>query len=252
VSVTPSFQSRRQEAVDAMTSLIQAFPMAAPYALDVLTKNMDWPGARELAERFHHLVPPDAREDGPEQIPPQAQQQMQQMQQMLQLAQQRLQQLQHVIETKQTEQQGQATIRQLELASNERLANLKHQSDLQKIDEKGNSEARLKVLEARLNELSSQNDRLHQRQMAWDSQAIDASRPPEPTPITLPPVSSVKEMINYKDAPPDVRRQIERQAGLVPSQQGDLETAALAAKSLPKLLPKVAPPQNARPDLNPA
>ena len=47
VSVTPSFQSRRAESVEAMTQLIQAFPLAAPYALDVITKNMDWPGARE-------------------------------------------------------------------------------------------------------------------------------------------------------------------------------------------------------------
>jgi hypothetical protein len=40
--------------------------------------------------------------------------------------------------------------------------------------------------------------------------------------------------LNYKDAPPDIRRQIESQAGLEPSRMGALELAERRAKAAPK------------------
>ena len=223
VSVTPSFQSRRQESVDAMTKLLQAFPLAAPYALDVLTKNMDWPGARELAERFKHLVPPEARDDdGQQDIPPEVRQQMAQMQQQLEMANQALEEQQRIIDTKRTEQEGLAKIRQMELESNERLAQMKAQTELAKIDEKGKVEAQLQLLEAKLEELAQRAEHLHERKMQLEA-------PPEAAPAA-PQQRQVSESLNYKDAPPDVRRQIEAQAGLSPSRMGDLEVADKAAE----------------------
>jgi tetratricopeptide (TPR) repeat protein len=230
-SVTPSFQSRRAEAVEAMTQLLQAFPLAAPYALDVIAKNMDWPGARELSERFKHLVPPEAREDA-ENIPPQAKQQIEQMKQQLDEATQQLQQMQQVIETKATEQRGLAEIRKLELASNERLAQAKAELEIVKIKEKAMAEAALAKLESQLEHFAQQAEFLHERRMQLEA-------PPEvsagPAPREQKPVS---ESLNYKDAPPDVRRQIEMQAGLAPSRMGALELAERAAKATPKPTPQ--------------
>jgi len=233
VSVTPSFQSRRQESVEAMTQLIQAFPLAAPYALDVLTKNMDWPGARELSERFKHLVPPEAREpeDGSKPLPPEVQQQIGQMQQALQVAQQQLQEQQKIIDTKATEQAGQAKIRQMELDSNERLAKMKADLELAKIEEKSRAEASLKLLEAKLQELENQQAFLHERRLQLDAPLPVREGKAQPQP------KQVSESLNYKDAPPDVRRQIEAQAGLVPSQHGDLEVQAMAQEAKPKPAP---------------
>jgi hypothetical protein len=236
VSVTPSFQSRREEAVSAMTSLIQSFPMAAPYALDVITKNMDWPGARELSERFKYLVPPEARDQNSP-IPPQAQQQIGQMKQALQQAQQVIQQLQQKIDTKQVEQQGQAQIRQMELQSNERLAGMKQQMEMQKVQAKTQGEAQLKLLDARVQALAAAHQHLHERQMQVNDAALTPPElPPEPKAMAhqLRPVT---ETLNYKDAPPDVRRQIEQQAGLTPSSMSQEETAIMQAKAKPKPAP---------------
>jgi len=229
VSVTPSFQSRRAESVEAMTQLIQAFPLAAPYALDVLTKNMDWPGARELSERFKHLVPPEARDDeGQPDIPPEVSMQMQQMQQELQLAQQQLQEQQQTIEAKQIEQEGLQKIRKMELESNERLAEIKQDMELAKISEKAKADRLLQLLEAKLDEMSQQAEFLHERRMQIEA-------PPEPQKVTAAPQQrQVSESLNYKDAPPDIRRQIEHQAGLQPSKMGALELAERKAAAQPK------------------
>lgn len=229
VSVTPSFQSRRAESVEAMTQLIQAFPLAAPYALDVLTKNMDWPGARELSERFKHLVPPEARDDEDQQeIPPQVKQQLQQMQEQLQMATQHIDDLQKVIDTKATEQEGLAKIRQMELQSNERLAQMKADLELQKIEEKAKAEASLRLLEGKLDQLGQQAEFLHERKMQLEA-------PPPPQKATpAPQQRQVSESLNYKDAPPDVRRQIEVQAGLTPSRFTGLEIAEKKAAAQPK------------------
>jgi hypothetical protein len=227
VSVTPSFQSRRAESVEAMTALLQAYPLAAPYALDVLTKNMDWPGARELSERFKHLVPPEARDDEDGQdIPPEVKQQMQQMQQQLEMAGQALEEQQKIIDTKATEQEGLAKIRQLELQSNERLAQMKADLEIAKIEEKAKAEAALAMLGAKLEQLSQQAEFLHERKMQIEA-------PPD-APQAAAPEKDVADTVNYKDAPPDVRRELEERAGLQPSRMGSLELAERRAKAMPK------------------
>lgn len=227
VSTTPSFQSRRAESVEAMTQLIQAFPLAAPYALDVITKNMDWPGARELSERFKHLVPPEARDDQDKKaIPPEVQQQLQQMQEQLQLAMQQIDEQQKIIDTKATEQQGLARIREMELASNERLAQMKADLEIAKIEEKAKAEVSLQLLEAKLESLSQQAEFLHERKMQLEA--------PAPPAKAAPQEHEPADTLTYKDAPPDVRRQIESQAGLEPSRMGALELAERRAKAMPK------------------
>lgn len=55
VSVGPSFTTRREEAAFQMTELIRAYPAAAPVLGDLLAKNLDWPGADEIAERLKAL-----------------------------------------------------------------------------------------------------------------------------------------------------------------------------------------------------
>ncbi len=58
VEAGPSFTTRREEAANQMIALIQAFPEAAPVLGDLLAKNLDWPGAEEIAERLKALLPP--------------------------------------------------------------------------------------------------------------------------------------------------------------------------------------------------
>jgi Phage P22-like portal protein len=90
VSSGPSFTSRREEARIEMMEMIRSYPDAAPIIGDLLAKNLDWPGADEIAERLKKMLPPQLQdEEG--QIPPELQQQLQQMSEALQVMGQKLQ-----------------------------------------------------------------------------------------------------------------------------------------------------------------
>lgn len=62
----PSFTSRREEAATQMIELIRAYPAAAPLLGDLLARNLDWPGADEIAERLSALLPPVLKGAPPE------------------------------------------------------------------------------------------------------------------------------------------------------------------------------------------
>lgn len=62
----PSFTSRREEAATQMIELIRAYPPAAPVIGDLLARNLDWPGADEIADRLAAMVPGEARGGAPE------------------------------------------------------------------------------------------------------------------------------------------------------------------------------------------
>jgi hypothetical protein len=76
VSAGPSFTTRREETSEQMMEFIRVFPQAAPLIGDLLAKNLDWPGAEQVAERLKAMLPPQAAG----QVPPI----VQQLQQMLQ------------------------------------------------------------------------------------------------------------------------------------------------------------------------
>ena len=58
VSTGPSYTTKRQESAESMMMFVQANPQAAQYVLDLIAKNMDWPGAEQFAERFKKMLPP--------------------------------------------------------------------------------------------------------------------------------------------------------------------------------------------------
>lgn len=91
VEAGPSFNTKREESVAQMTELLRAYPPAAPIIGDLLVKNMDWPGADEIAQRLRSLVPATAM--GQQPVPPQVQQQLDQMRQVIQAGGQHLQDL---------------------------------------------------------------------------------------------------------------------------------------------------------------
>jgi hypothetical protein len=92
VSAGPSFASLRQEAANQMIELIRAYPDAAPVIGDLLVKNLDWPGADEIADRMRKAMG-GAEEGAPDAQMGQAREAIQQYASALQQAQQRLQAL---------------------------------------------------------------------------------------------------------------------------------------------------------------
>jgi soluble cytochrome b562 len=69
VATGPGYATKRQEALEAMAQLLQGNPQLWAVAGDLFVKNMDWPGAQEMAKRFAKTIDPklmgDA-EDNPE------------------------------------------------------------------------------------------------------------------------------------------------------------------------------------------
>lgn len=97
VDTGPNYTTKRQEAAEQMTEFMRVYPDAAPLIGDLLAKNLDWPGAEDIAARFKAMLPPqikDADENSPEAaVMQQANAAVQQMQEKMQAMQQQAVQL---------------------------------------------------------------------------------------------------------------------------------------------------------------
>jgi hypothetical protein len=58
VTTGPNYMTKRQEALDAMSLLLQSNPQLWQVAGDLFIKNMDWPGAQQMAKRFAKSIDP--------------------------------------------------------------------------------------------------------------------------------------------------------------------------------------------------
>lgn len=92
VSTGPSYTTRRQEAAEAQIEFIRAVPQVAAGVMDLIAKNMDWPGADQFAERLRKMLPPGLDDRDVSEMSPEEQEayalQMQQAQQQQMLQQQ--------------------------------------------------------------------------------------------------------------------------------------------------------------------
>jgi hypothetical protein len=83
VTTGPSYLTKRQEAMDAMGQILQGNPQLWAVAGDLFVKNMDWPGAQELAERLKKTIDPKLLQDEDDPALQMANQQIQAMGQEL-------------------------------------------------------------------------------------------------------------------------------------------------------------------------
>jgi len=99
VTTGPGYMTKRQEALDAMSMLLQSNPDLWSVAGDLFIKNMDWPGAQEMAKRFAKIIDPKVM-DGEDQSPEMqhAKQQMEAMTQHMQQMEGMLQRVQQSME----------------------------------------------------------------------------------------------------------------------------------------------------------
>lgn len=63
--VGPGYATKRQEAFNAFTEIVQHNPELTNVVGDLLFKNADFPGAEEISERLERMVPPMAKGEGP-------------------------------------------------------------------------------------------------------------------------------------------------------------------------------------------
>ena len=157
ISVGPSFQTRRQEALDSLVQFVQAYPDVFPMIGDLLAENMDWPGAQQVAARLKKSLPPNLQDDiDPSEIPPQVQAKMQGIEKQLKQVMQAYQQAKQALDTDQAKAQAQVQIKQAELSAKaaEQERDLQSKLQLEEIKQQGESARTLaKIEQGRASEL---------------------------------------------------------------------------------------------------
>lgn len=146
ISNGPSYQTKRQEALESMLSLTQSYPQLMQIAGDLMTKNMDWPGADEISERIKRTIDPkitQSEKDLGQEIPPQVAQQMQQMNQMIEQLTQQVNQAHDIIDGK-----------KLEIESKERIEFAKIEADLKKAFIKVDSQEAIELLKSEIDQIN--------------------------------------------------------------------------------------------------
>ncbi len=101
VTTGPGYMTKRQEALDAMSMLLQSNPQLWQVAGDLFIKNMDWPGAQEMAARFAKIIDPKVME-GSDQSP-----EMQMAKQQIEALTQHVQQMGSMLENVQKSMEAQ-------------------------------------------------------------------------------------------------------------------------------------------------
>lgn len=131
ISVGPSYETKRQEAVSSITALVNSFPSMFPIVGDLLIENMDWPNSREVADRLKKMLPPQLQQgDDAASQAGQLQTQLQQLTQQHQQLTDALNQAQQVIDTKQVEMQSKAQIEQMKIQGNLELEKMKIEAQI--------------------------------------------------------------------------------------------------------------------------
>jgi hypothetical protein len=188
VDVGPSYATKRQEAVATMVEMSRNVPAIGQAAPDILVKNMDWPGAQELAERLRKTLPPGLVDDPNKKqpLPPEVQAQMQQMSQMVEQLSKELDaarsplelkrmEIESVERIKTAELETKATIELAKLESKEALSLLA--SQIQELD------ARTKQLGmAAPMEMSQPDEQMHPQAAPYDMPQ-DFAQPMDPSQV---------------------------------------------------------------------
>lgn len=78
--IGPAYATKRQEAFNAMTQIVTSDRQFLGVAGDIYFENADFPGSKDIAERYSRIVPPNIKNDGPSQQDVQMQGQIKQMQ----------------------------------------------------------------------------------------------------------------------------------------------------------------------------
>lgn len=167
VEVGPSYSTKRQEAVESMTNLVQAFPEVMQFAGDILVKNMDWPEAQAVSDRLKLMLPPQIQDESKKDIPPAVQAQQQQMGMMIEQLTQTLHELQDEKDSK-----------QLDLASREKIAAMNNENKITLQAMQQEMQASQALMMAELQQIAQTIGHSQQVEM----QHVQASLQPEPAP----------------------------------------------------------------------
>ena len=173
----PGYNSKRQEAVDSMMSLLGADPTLMQTAGDLIFRNMDFPGSDVIADRMA-ASNPLAQINEKSDVPPQVQMQLQQSQTVIKQLQQQIQQMQmeqkfglSVKQMQETEETKRELMRQtarahdIEMRDSERkyVAELNVHGKAQDADLKSQTQLEVEHIKAQVALLLAQVDKMSER-----------------------------------------------------------------------------------------
>lgn len=154
ISSGPSYETKRQEAADAIMVLIQHFPNIMSICGDLLVRNMDWPYAQEIADRLKKTLPPNLQELDNSNPQDQIQSLQNQLQTVMQQHDALTQELNKATETIRT--------KRIETESKERIAMVNAQVQLMIEQGKIQGEAALVTLKAQIDDIQRRLQILHE------------------------------------------------------------------------------------------
>jgi len=121
VTVGPSYQTKRQEAVATQLELAKSFPVVAQAAPDLMIRNMDIPQADEIADRVKLTLPPPILQSLDQDAIPQLQSKLAQASQQIELLSKTNTELLQKAQGHEAKAQADIQMKQMDIASKERI-----------------------------------------------------------------------------------------------------------------------------------
>lgn len=189
ISVGPTYQSKRQEAVATQMDLLKVIPpQVGANILDLVVRNMDIPQSDEMADRIKKMLPPNIVEgdsNDPKVQIQQLQAQLQQFSQQHAMLQQALGEATDAVKTKQAEQQAKIQVAQMEQNTKENIVKMQEATKLAVAQINASKDAnqsfaeneieQYKILHNAAHDVAMQSDQQqHEKEMAMQAQAAQA------------------------------------------------------------------------------
>lgn len=174
VSVGPSYQTKRQEAVATQIELLKIMqPQQQAVVLDLVVRNTDIPQAKEIADRLKKTLPPNLQDDGdsPEAQLQKAQSTLQQMSQQHELMTKALNDAAEVIKSKKIEQDGKAQIAQMQEQTRLQIVKMQEATKLAVAQINASKDLHESFAENEINQYDLLHGAAHELAMQKDQQA---------------------------------------------------------------------------------
>lgn len=175
IEAGPSFATKRQEAVEGIMGVVQAYPEIMQIAGDILLKNMDWPEAQKISERMKMAIPPAIRgpddEAGDTGIPPEVKAHLDKSHQMIEQLTEALNKAHDDLGSKKMDNDSKERIAYL----NAQVALITTLATLDSAENKELLKHEIGAVTQRLSMLNNVEDRQHAQDMQGMQQQHDAS-----------------------------------------------------------------------------
>jgi hypothetical protein len=180
ITVGPTYQSKRQEAVSTQINLLKSLPpQIVPSLIDLVVRNMDIPQSQEMADRLKKLLPPqlqDGDESDPQVQVGKLQAQVQQLGQQHQQLTQALEHSNQIIQTKQVEQQGKVQIAQVQEMSRQEIVKMQEATKMAVAQINASKDANQSYADREMQQYELLHNAAHDIGMQKDQQAHEAQQ----------------------------------------------------------------------------